>query len=68
MRTGLFKLEPENTIPVDANVDAGYDFVSAGVSGNCNLLELTNGGLELSTCSTFSLCQTGEKDGIVMMY
>lgn len=49
--TVFIKLQPDNTLLVDANADAGYDFVSVGVSGNCNLLGL-------STCSTFSLCQT----------
>jgi hypothetical protein len=56
--TVLIKLQPDNTLLVDANLDAGYDLISVGVSGNCNLLGLTNGGLELSTCSTSSLCQT----------
>ena len=58
MGTVLIKLQPDNTLLVDANADADYDLVSVGVSGNCNLLGLTNGGRGLSTCSTFSLCQT----------
>jgi hypothetical protein len=58
MGTVLVKLQPDNTLLVDANADAGHDLVSVGVSGNCNLLGLRNGGIELSTCSTFSLCQT----------
>jgi hypothetical protein len=58
MGTVLIKLQPDNTLLVDVNVDVGYDLVSVGVSGNCNLLGLTNGDLKLSTCSTFSLCQT----------
>jgi hypothetical protein len=62
------KLQPENTLLVDANVDAGYDLVSVGASVNCNLLGLTNGRLELSTCRNFSMCQIRKKDGIVMLY
>ena len=58
MGTVLIKLQPDNTLLVDANADADYDLVSVGVSGNCNLLGLTNGGIELYTCSTSSLCQT----------
>jgi hypothetical protein len=56
--TVLIKILPDNKLLVDANVDAGYDLVSVGVSGNCNLLRLTNCGLEISTCSAFSLYQT----------
>jgi hypothetical protein len=50
MGTVLIKLQPDNTLLVDVNVDVGYDLVSVGVSGNCNLL-----GLTISSCPLVAL-------------